>query len=68
MSGELKLAYFLPMHSIYGQDGADAMYKCCDCGTEYPFINERIRCNGHEITLCPWCREDSKPWTNGRGE
>lgn len=26
-----------------------------------------IRCNGHRITLCPWCRADSKPWTAGRG-
>ena len=24
-------------------------------------------CNGHEINLCPTCRPDSKPWTNGRG-
>lgn len=26
-----------------------------------------IRCNGHRIALCPWCRVDSKPWTAGRG-
>lgn len=30
-----------------------------------PFAD--IRCNGHSITLCPWCRVDSKPWTAGRG-
>ena len=39
-------------------------YECVDCGTRYP----DARCNGKETGgLCPWCRPDSKPWTNGRG-
>ena len=52
---------------------------CVTCGTHYPLmhilhdeIGEYVykwehRCNGYTITLCPWCREDSKPWTAGRG-
>ena len=45
---------------------------CIDCNTEY-YVCRNIddttetTCNGHTITLCPWCREDSKPWKNGRG-
>lgn len=27
-----------------------------------------IRCNGHIIDQCPWCRPDSHPWTAGRGK
>jgi hypothetical protein len=38
-------------------------WRCVDCGSDYA----AGRCNGHEIGLCPWCRPDSKPWTNGRG-
>ncbi len=58
-------------------------YGCVDCGTLFPVLidwdngvgavgqswNEvrAIKCNGHAITVCPWCRPDSKPWENGRG-
>lgn len=57
--------------------------KCVTCGEEFPIlernnyatciqdgyivIDRRPSCNCHVITLCPWCREDSAPWTNGRG-
>ena len=41
--------------------------KCVDCGTEYPVIRGRTMCNGVQIAWCPWCREDSQPWTHGRG-
>lgn len=40
---------------------------CKDCKTEYIIHNNNIMCNGHKITKCPWCREDSKPWRDGRG-
>jgi hypothetical protein len=43
-------------------------YQCVDCGTEFPVVNGNIRCNSHHISVCPWCRPDSKPWANGRGE
>lgn len=46
-------------------------FRCVDCGTEYPTTSTNkgfgVSCNGHLIDLCPWCRPDSKPWTNGRG-
>lgn len=42
-------------------------FKCKDCKTIYPKINGVIMCNGHYIVKCPWCREDSEPWKNGRG-
>lgn len=38
-------------------------WACVDCKAEYP----DGRCNGQPIGLCPWCREDSQPWKNGRG-
>jgi hypothetical protein len=54
-----------------------SLFVCVDCNTTYPEImyfdriDDRvkwgIRCNGHTITLCPWCKPDSKPWINGRG-
>lgn len=53
-----------------------AHYECVDCGTRYPVLVEydeewnttqTIKCNGHPITLCPWCRPDSEPWKNSRG-
>ena len=55
----------------------ERLYKCIDCDTEfrlipedvkYPLESEGIRCNGHKIKLCPWCRPDSKPLTNGRSK
>lgn len=56
-------------------EGAKGWMKCVDCGTQYPIleymdngeIKEGIRCNGHTIELCPWCRPDSMPWMHGRG-
>ncbi len=42
-------------------------FRCDDCGGDYPVIDGRIKCNGHAITLCPWCRPDSEPFKNGRG-
>jgi len=42
-------------------------FACADCKTEFPQIGGEIRCNGHNIAQCPWCRPDSKPWTDGRG-
>ena len=49
---------------IIKDDGA----HCKDCDTNY-WINPngRVQCNGYLIELCPECRIDSKPWTNGRG-
>lgn len=55
-----KLEYTMGMH-----------YECVDCGTSFP-INENgepntLLCNDFVITLCPWCRPDSKPYHYGRG-
>ena len=41
--------------------------QCQDCGTEFIHNGLTAFCNGKYITMCPWCRSDSKPWTNGRG-
>lgn len=57
--------------------------KCVNCATEYPILERTNyntciadgalittrapSCNGHNIDQCPWCREDSEPWKNGRG-
>lgn len=53
-------------------------YVCVDCDTAYPILKrfdntlkedrEGISCNGHFISLCPWCRPDTQPWKNGRGK
>lgn len=59
----------------YGACQTLPFYKCVDCGTEFPEIKNlevfpptvAIKCNDADINLCPWCRPDSKPWTNGRG-
>ena len=48
-------------------DGKTEFYGCIDCSTWYVVVNKKIRCNGHTITKCPWCREYSEPWKNGRG-
>lgn len=63
MKGELTYvgAHTIGKHKVYD------IYKCNECGTEYPVLDGKIMCNGDEIDLCPWCREDSKPWCNGRG-
>jgi hypothetical protein len=38
-------------------------WRCVDCKTDFA----GSQCNGHVVKLCPWCRPDSKAWTNGRG-
>jgi len=43
-------------------------FECEDCKTIYPEMCGKIICNGHIIDQCPWCRPDSRPWTNGRGQ
>lgn len=50
-----------------GTAGPDEHWSCITCSTSFPVIADVIRCNGHIIDLCPWCRSDSAPWTNGRG-
>lgn len=66
-------------HKRFGHESMD-FYQCKDCSTEFPQLQIRtfdtysqeiitmkvIACNGHGITICPWCREDSKPWHYGR--
>ena len=42
-------------------------WRCSDCGTFYPKIDGTVKCNGQPIGACPWCRQNSAPWTNGRG-
>ena len=42
-------------------------YKCIDCETIFPVIGLSIKCNGHNISKCPWCRADTEIWQNGRG-
>lgn len=50
-----------------GIDGPNQWHRCITCGTEFPEIGGEIRCNGHTIDLCPFCRTDSRPWSRGRG-
>lgn len=44
-------------------------FRCVECSTDYPRVigTWRASCNGHDIVLCPWCREDSAPGKYGRG-
>lgn len=42
-------------------------FRCVDCASEYPQINGAPKANGHWISKCPWCRGDSRAWSNGRG-
>lgn len=51
----------------YGFDEKIQFFECVNCESNYPVIAGEISCNGVVIELCPWCRPDSKPWTNGRG-
>lgn len=51
---------------------AGMQYECVDCHTRYTMntdidIKVKASINGHKVSLCPWCRTDSKPWMNGRG-
>lgn len=41
--------------------------KCVDCLSVYPLINGVASCNRTSISLCPWCRPDSRPNCYGRG-
>ena len=54
-----------------GRLGAVMYYwsECVDCKTTYPSSDEAMSpsCNGHRISLCPFCRPDSAPWKYGRG-
>lgn len=48
------------------------LYECKECKTTFPkkispYEAFPLTCNGVEIRLCPWCREDSQPFTHGRG-
>jgi hypothetical protein len=45
----------------------EAYYKCVDCRTLYVSSIGGARCNGHTISVCPWCAPGSEPWKNGRG-
>ena len=51
----------------YGFGVIEVHYTCETCQTSYPVIDGEIRCNGHVVDRCPWCRTDSAPWKNGRG-
>jgi hypothetical protein len=51
-------------------------FECVDCKTTFSeerknnihlYGTGKALCNGHVITLCPWCMPDSKPWKDGRG-
>ena len=42
-------------------------YQCSDCKTEYPVLQGVISCNNRAINDCPWCKNTSKPWQDGRG-
>lgn len=62
-----------PVHSDrYG----NTHHACVDCETMYPVLvdydedwnpTSAVKCNGHVITVCPWCRPDSESWKHGRG-
>ena len=56
------------------------VYKCEECDTPYtretyrPLMINNVAVGTYHKefdcvsgALCPWCREDSAPWTNGRG-
>lgn len=42
-------------------------YQCLKCTMEFPVLQGVISCNNKAITDCPWCSNESRPWTNGRG-
>lgn len=41
---------------------------CTTCNTEFYVDGGIIKCNGFIIRMCPWCRKDSRPWRQGRGQ
>ncbi|MEK9809289.1 MAG: hypothetical protein VW362_02500 [Candidatus Nanopelagicales bacterium] len=53
--------------AIYCGEWVD-VYRCVTCRDEYLAPRGRaLTINGWLVSLCPWCRTDSKPWINGRG-
>ena len=44
-------------------------FKCVDCDAGFAKgpLNNYILCNQNKITVCPWCRPDTKPNMYGRG-
>lgn len=77
--GDLKSIYFLPTFSgmkpgalLWSKQYKDHVH-CNNCGTAFILVyNPKTKtdapsCNGHFIEVCPWCREDSRPWHDGRG-
>jgi hypothetical protein len=53
---------------LTGEKVPPSAYICKDCNTVFEVkFDGFTRCNGEIIRFCPWCREDSKPWRNGRG-
>lgn len=45
---------------------SEVFYACPDCATEYPVIENAIRCNGETITVCPYCHPEGN--AKARGE
>lgn len=45
-------------------------WECITCNTAFiaNLSTKKPVCNGVEINLCPWCRQDSQTWKNGRGK
>ena len=50
---------------IVSVSGYFDFYECTDCGTSYICFGGIPYCNGVEISLCPWCRPDYRPFHNG---
>ena len=42
-------------------------FRCDKCKTDYPVIGGILKCNGHIIDDCPWCKPNSETWKGGRG-
>jgi hypothetical protein len=64
MKGNLRL---IRGYAWLGRQRPFDFFECQECKTTFPSIDGQIRCNGRVIDRCPWCREDSEPWKNGRG-
>jgi len=43
-------------------------YECLKCKTVFPVLQGVISCNNRAIVDCPWCKDASKPWQDGRGK
>jgi len=48
-------------------DHVPTSYSGFVASVEYELRDGTPSCNGHKITLCPWCRPDSKQFMYGRG-